>query len=549
MLNKNKVLDNKKDFRALIINGALCARKVLEATFGPHGGTVAREKSYGGFSQTKDGKNAIESIKLENNAENFGAEIIKNVCNEMDNNVGDNTTTAGIFASALIEYLYNSLLSTEKNILEMKAALSWSLKHALKKLQACKVPIVIEEIIGQIATISANNNQEYGNLISKIHKEVPNPSISVELSRSLETSYDALPGLVIDSGCSFIAPTKDEEQKLYTLENPYILVTDNKINHIHEIRTIIEDIAKEGKSLVIFAPDFDAQLTQLLWYNAGAGIFKSCLVKASGSGDEQMEILKDIATLVGADLLSFKLNKPITSATVANLGCASIVRSSARKTQIINNDADQDAILKRVQYILQEATEAQSEYTRKKLETRAQKLKYGTAVIRVGGITDEIASENKDLVEDAVKAVVAALEGGVIPGGGVIYLTLALHLQDLINAETNCSSDFRDGVHIIIKALTKITKMLMRKAFGNDEESYDALNKLKASIEKGNINYGYNLYSCEYVDLVKSGIFDTLKAAEWVLKLGIENAATRFLNTESMIINIPDKEDKQMNPY
>lgn len=548
MFEKNRVLNNKNKFRNEIINGILCAKDILKSTFGPHGGTVVKENSYGDFYQSKDGKYSIENLKLESPEENFGIEIIKSVCDEMDNNVGDNTTTAGIFASCIIEALHNLLLRTEKNILEIKSGLSWALESTLKKLETCKIPISLEKIIEQIATISANNDKKIGKLISEIHTKVPNPSVTVELSRTSETSYNAVPGLTIDSGYSFIAPAIGEDARIYALDNAYVLISDTKINHIQELTHIIEIVAQEAKSLVIFAPDFDTHVINILYLNKFRGNFKSSLIKVPGMGDEQTEMLKDIATLVGGDLISLKTNKSLSSVTIANLGKASLVSSSARKTEITNNNADKISIQNRVNYILQEAAEATSEYARKKLETRALKLKNGTAVIHVGGIIESIAKAKKDLVEDAVKAVAAGLESGVIAGGGTTYLVLALHLEELLKEKTDCSIDFRDGVYAVIRSLGKITAMLMHQTFGNADESYAALNDIKRAIKAGNINAGYNLYSREYHDdLAQAGIFDTLKAAKWVLKLGIENAAERFLNAETMILNIPEKNDKSMN--
>ncbi len=500
----------------------------VRVTLGPKGRNVVLDKSYGAPLITNDGVTIAKEIELEDPFENMGAQLVKEVATKTNDVAGDGTTTATVLAQAMIDEGIKNLAAGANPII---------LRRGMKKATDCAVEAIAnmsskvtgKDQIAKVASISAGD-EEVGQLVADAMEKVSNDGvITIEESKTMKTELDVVEGMQFDRGYISAYMATDMDKMEAVLDNPYILITDKKISNIQEILPLLEQIVQNGAKLLIIAEDVEGEALTTLIVNKLRGTFNVVAVKAPGYGDRRKEMLKDIAILTGGQVISEELGLELKDATFEQLGRAKSVKVQKENTVIVDGEGSKDEIEARIAQIKAQIAETTSEFDKEKLQERLAKLSGGVAVIRVGAATETEMKENKLRLEDALAATKAAVEEGIIAGGGSAYIHASKEVAKL--ADT-LSGDEKTGANLILKALEA---PLYHIAHNAGLEGAVIINKVKES----NVGTGFDALHEEYVDMVQAGILDPAKVTRSALQNATSVAST-LLTTESVVANIKE---------
>jgi chaperonin GroEL len=525
------------DARDGLKRGVDALANAVKVTLGPKGRNVIISKSFGAPTVTKDGVSVAKEIELENELENMGAQMVKEVASKTNDLAGDGTTTATVLAQAIVkEGLKN--VAAGANPMDLKRGIDKAVAAIVADLekQAKKVGNSSEKI-KQIAAISANNDDVIGDLIATAFSKVGKEGvITVEEAKGMETYVDVVEGMQFDRG--YLSPyfVTDADKMIADLENPYVLLFDKKISNLQEILPILEPVSQAGRPLLIIAEDVDGQALATLVVNKLRGGLKIAAVKAPGFGDRRKAMLEDIAILTGGTVISEERGFSLENATLDLLGTAETITVDKDNTTIINGAGNAEAIKTRVNQIKAQITTTTSDYDKEKLQERLAKLAGGVAVLYVGAASEVEMKEKKDRVDDALNATRAAVEEGIVAGGGVALVRAKKVLEKI----TTVNLDESTGVQIINKAIEAPLRIIIENAGG---EGSVVLNK----VLEGKKDFGYDAKSDTYVDMLEAGIIDPKK----VTRVALENAASvagMILTTECALIDIKEAEDGHSHP-
>ena len=515
--------------RKALETGVNVIADTVKITLGPKGRNVVLDKKYGAPLITNDGVTIAKEIELADPFENMGAQLVKEVSTKTNDVAGDGTTTATVLAQAIIrEGLKN--LAAGANPMILKKGIAAAVDTAVDKIKSISKPVESKLAISQVASISAGDST-VGELIANAMEIVGKDGvITVEEGKSMSTELTTVEGMQFDRGYASAYMVTNTEKMEAVLDNPYILITDKKISNLQEILPVIEPIAQQGARLLIIAEDVEGDALAALIVNKLKGVFNCVAVKAPGFGDRRKAMLEDIAILTGGTVISSDLGYEFKDVTLDMLGKAAQVKVDKDNTTIIDGAGQADAIKARVASIKAQIAETTSEYDKEKLQERLAKLAGGVAVINVGAATEVEMKEKKLRIEDALAATRAAVEEGIVPGGGVALLSAAPELTKLVK---NLSGDEKTGASIVLKAIEEPIRQIAANA-GLDGSVI--VNNIKRARK---VNYGFDAYKNEYTDMVESGIIDPTKVARSVLQNAASVAAT-LLTTESIVTDIPE---------
>jgi chaperonin GroEL len=532
-----KDIKYKEDARHKILKGVRTLTDAVKITLGPKGRNVIIDKSFGAPHITKDGVTVAKEIELEDKHENMGAQMVKEVASKTADKAGDGTTTATVLAEAIYsEGLRN--VTAGANPMDLKRGMEKAVKAVIAELQKRSKKVETQQEIAQVATISANNDTEIGEIIARAMERVgKDGTITVEEAKGFETTLEVVEGMNFDRGyLSAYFMTNPETQEC-VLENAYILIFEKKISSIKDLIPILQQVAESGRSLLIIAEDVEGEALATLVVNRLRAGLKICAVKAPGFGDRRKAMLEDIAIITSGQLVSEELGEKLENVSLKSLGQAKKIVITKDDTTIIEGAGNQKQTKERVAQIKRQIEESESDYDREKLQERLAKLSGGVGVIRVGAATEVEMKEKKDRVEDAQHATKAAVEEGILPGGGVAFVRCIPVVRAL--AQT-LSNDERTGANIIIKALSSPLRQIVANA--GQEGSI-----ILQEVEQQKNNHGYNALTSEYVDMFKAGILDPTKVA----RLALENAASiagMLLTTEAIVAEIPEEKPAHAMP-
>ena len=505
----------------------------VKVTLGPKGRNVVLDKKFGSPLITNDGVTIAREIELEDAYENMGAQLVKEVATRTNDVAGDGTTTATLLAQAIIrEGLKN--VTAGANPMLIRQGIKIAVDKSVEELNKISKPVNGKEDIARVAAISAGE-EEIGRLIADAMEKVGTEGvITVEESNTMGTELDVVEGMQFDRG--YVSPymVTDTEKMEAVLDDPYILITDKKISNIQEILPVLEQIVQQGKKFLIISEDIEGEALATLLVNKLRGTFTCVAVKAPGFGDRRKEMLQDIAILTGGEVISEELGKDLKEATVEMLGRAESVKISRENTVIVNGKGNKIEIHDRVNMIRRQVEDTTSEFDKEKLQERLAKLAGGVAVIKVGAATETELKERKLRIEDALAATKAAVEEGIVPGGGTAFLSIVPELEGL----TSEDPDIKVGIDIIKKSLEEPIRQI---AFNAGLEGSIIIDKIKNS-EKG---IGFDALKEEYVNMIKAGIVDPTKVTRSALQNAASVAAT-FLTTEAAVVDVPEKNPTPM---
>lgn len=525
-----KSIKFKEDARQRILKGVRTLADAVKVTLGPKGRNVILDKSFGAPHITKDGVTVAKEIELEDKYENLGAQMVKEVANKTANKAGDGTTTATVLAEAIYtEGLRN--IAAGANPMDLKRGMEKAVKTVVEQLQKASKKIDGKLQIEQVATISANNDKEIGQIIAEaMHRVGKDGTITVEEGKGFETTLDVVEGMNFDRGyVSSYFMTNAETQEC-VFDDCYILIHEKKISGIKEMIPLLQAVAETGKALLIISEDVEGEALATLVVNRLRANFKVCAVKAPGFGDRRKAMLQDIAILTGGQVISEELGLKLENVTLDMLGRAKKVVVQKEETTIVEGAGKKTAITDRAGQIRRQIEEATSDYDKEKLQERLAKLTGGVAVIHVGAFTEVEMKEKKDRVDDAQHATKAAVEEGILPGGGTALIRClpALHkFADSLNG------DEKTGAMIIARSLRSPLRQISENAGQEGSIIVQEVEKLTGAM-------GYNALTNEYVDLYKAGILDPTK----VVRCALENAssiAAMLLTTEAVVVEIPEE--------
>ncbi|UEP53186.1 chaperonin GroEL [Burkholderia ambifaria] len=517
--------------RARIVKGVNVLADAVKVTLGPKGRNVVIERSFGAPTITKDGVSVAKEIELKDRFENMGAQIVKQVASKTADVAGDGTTTATVLAQAIVQEGMKHV-AAGMNPMDLKRGIDKAVATVLDELRKLSKPISTNREIAQVGSISANADEAIGKIIADAMEKVGKEGvITVEDGKSLENELDVVEGMQFDRG--YVSPyfINDPEKQAAYLDDALILLHDKKISNIRDLLPVLEATSKAGKPLLIVAEDIDGEALATLVVNAMRGILKVAAVKAPGFGDRRKAMLEDIAILTGATVISEETGKQLQKASLEDLGSAKRVEVRKEDTIIIDGAGDRERIDARVKSIHTQIEETTSDYDREKLQERVAKLAGGVAVIKVGAATEVEMKEKKDRVDDALHATRAAVEEGIVPGGGVALLRARSTATSLKGA----NSDQDAGIQIVLRALEAPLRVIASNA--GDEPSV-----VIAKVLEGKGNFGYNAATGEYGDLVEAGVVDPTK----VTRTALQNAASiagLILTTDATVADAP-KDDK-----
>ncbi len=516
--------------REKMINGVNVLANAVKVTLGPKGRNVVIDKSFGAPTITKDGVSVAKEIELEDKFENMGAQLVREVASKTNDVAGDGTTTATVLAQAILTEGMKTV-AAGMNPMDLKRGIDKAVRAAVIEIKNLSTPANDHKAIAQVGSISANSDTTIGELISKAMETVGKEGvITVEEGSGFEDALEVVEGMQFDRG--YISPYFANKQDSLTCEfdNPFILLVDKKINNIREIVPLLEKVMQTSRPLLIIAEDVENEALATLVVNTLRGGLKTCAVKAPGFGDRRKAMLQDIAILTGGVVISEEVGLSLETAEIAHLGTAKKITVGKENTVIVDgagNKADIDA---RVESIKRQAEESTSDYDREKLQERVAKLSGGVAVIKVGAATETEMKEKKDRVDDALHATRAAVEEGVVPGGGVALVRALAALSEL----KGDNDDQNAGINILRRAMEAPLRQIVTNA---GEEASVIINQVK----NGSGNYGYNAATGEYGDMLEMGILDPAK----VTRSALEHAASvagLMLTTEVMITDKPQPE-------
>ncbi|MCR1770353.1 60 kDa chaperonin [Burkholderia glumae] len=516
--------------RARIVKGVNVLADAVKVTLGPKGRNVLIERSFGAPTMTKDGVSVAKEIELKDRFENMGAQVVKQVASKTADVAGDGTTTATVLAQAIVQEGMKHV-AAGMNPMDLKRGIDKAVGAVLDQLRTLSKPISTNKEIAQVGSISANSDEAIGKIIADAMEKVGKEGvITVEDGKSLDNELDVVEGMQFDRG--YLSPyfINDPERQAAYLDDALILLHDKKISAVRDLLPILEVAAKAGKPLLIVAEDIEGEALATLVVNAMRGILKVVAVKAPGFGDRRKAMLEDIAILTGATVIAEETGKQLEKATLEDLGQAKRVEVRKEDTIIIDGAGEAKRIEARVKQIRAQIDEATSDYDREKLQERLAKLAGGVAVIKVGAATEVEMKEKKDRVDDALHATRAAVEEGIVPGGGVALLRARAALSGLKGA----NADQDAGIQIVLRALEAPLRVIVSNA--GDEPAV-----VIAKVLEGKGNFGYNAASGEYGDLVETGVVDPTK----VTRTALQNAASiagLILTTDATVAEAPKDE-------
>ncbi|HEX6615744.1 MAG TPA: chaperonin GroEL [Gemmatimonadales bacterium] len=518
------------DARTKLKKGVDALAEAVKVTLGPKGRNVVIDKKFGSPTVTKDGVTVAKEVELTDPIENMGAQMVKEVATKTSDLAGDGTTTATVLAQAIFrEGLKN--VTAGANPMELKRGIDRAVDTVVEQLKALSVPSAGKKEIAQVGTISANNDREIGNLIAEAMEKVGKDGvITVEEAKGLETTLETVDGMQFDRG--YLSPyfVTDPEKMEAVLDDPYILIHDKKISAMKELLPVLEKVAQSGRPLLLIAEDVEGEALATLVVNKLRGTLKVAAVKAPGFGDRRKEMLRDIAVLTGGQVISEEVGFKLENATLNDLGKAKRVVIDKDNTTVVDGKGKEGDIQGRINEIKAAIDKSTSDYDREKLQERLAKLSGGVAVINVGAATETEMKEKKARVEDALHATRAAVEEGIVPGGGVALIRAQSSLDKVRGTE-----DEKIGVDIVRRALEEPIRMIAQNA---GAEGSIVVAKVKESKDK---NFGYNAATDTYEDLVKAGVIDPTK----VSRTALQNAASiagLLLTTEAVVVE--KKEEK-----
>jgi chaperonin GroEL len=519
------------DARVKMLRGVNILADAVKVTLGPKGRNVVLDKSFGAPAITKDGVSVAREIELEDKFENMGAQMVKEVASKANDAAGDGTTTATVLAQSIITEGLKAV-AAGMNPMDLKRGIDKAVVHAVKELKKLSVLCADSKAIAQVGTISANSDETVGELIAKAMEKVGKEGvITVEEGTGLQDELDVVEGMQFDRG--YLSPyfINKSETGSVELENPFILLADKKISNIREMLPVLEAVSKAGKPLLIIAEDVEGEALATLVVNTMRGIVKVAAVKAPGFGDRRKAMLQDIATLTGGTVISEEIGLELEKATLEDMGQAKRVVVNKDTTIVIDGVGKEAAIQGRVSQIRQQIEEATSDYDREKLQERVAKLAGGVAVLKVGAATEVEMKEKKTRVEDALHATRAAVEEGVVAGGGVALIRVAHTLTSLVGD----NDDQSVGIRVALRAMEAPLRQIVVNA---GEEASVIANTVKA----GEGGFGYNAYTEQYGDMIAMGILDPTKVTRSALQYA-SSVAGLMITTECMITDLP-KDDK-----
>ncbi|BBL57077.1 chaperonin GroEL [Methylomonas koyamae] len=521
--------------RHRMLAGVNILADAVKQTLGPKGRNVVLERSFGAPTVTKDGVSVAKEIELKGKFENMGAQMVKEVSSKTSDVAGDGTTTATVLAQAIVREGLKSV-SAGANPMDIKRGIDQAVSVAVEELKKLSKPCTDSKAIAQVGTISANSDEAFGQIIADAMDKVGKEGvITVEEGSSMHNELEVVEGMQFDRG--YISPyfANQKEGMTAELENPYILLHDKKISNIRDLIPLLEKVSKAGRSLLIVAEDVEGEALATLVVNTLRGILKVCAVKAPGFGDRRKAMLEDMAILTGGTVITEELGFSLEKAELEQLGTAKKVQVSKENTIIVDGAGSGDDIKARVEQLRKQIEETSSSYDKEKLQERVAKLSGGVAVIKVGAATEVEMKEKKARVEDALHATRAAVEEGIVPGGGVALIRAQAALKELKgdNADRNV------GIGILRRAIEEPLRQIVTNA--GDEASV-----VLAQVQSGSGSYGYNAATGEYGDMIAMGILDPTK----VTRCALQNAASiagLMLTTEVMVAELP-KQDKPVMP-
>ncbi|MGA0248599.1 MAG: chaperonin GroEL [bacterium] len=521
------------DNRDQLLAGVNKMANAVRVTLGPKGRNVLIEKSFGAPLVTKDGVTVAKEIELENKLENMGAQMVKEVASKTSDVAGDGTTTATVLAQSIVNE-GNRNLAAGANPMDLKRGIDKAVAAATARLHAISKSVSSSKEISQVGTISANSDETIGDIIAEAMEKVGKDGvITIEEAKSAETSLDVVEGMQFDRG--YLSPyfVTDSERMEVVLEDPYVILVEKKVSNMKDMLPVLEQIAKTGKPFMIIAEDVEGEALATLVVNKIRGTLKCAAVKAPGFGDRRKAMLEDIAILTGGQVVSEDMGMKLEDLTLHNLGQAKSIVIDKDNTTIIDGAGDKENIKGRINQIRAQIEETTSDYDREKLQERLAKLAGGVAVINVGAATEIEMKEKKARVEDALHATRAAVEEGIVPGGGVALARCIEAVQSVISNETN--ADQKVGASIILRAIEAPLRQIVSNA---GLEGALIIDKVKGNSD---VNYGFNAAAGTYVNMIESGIIDPTK----VVRTALENAASvagLLLTTEAGIHELPKEE-------
>ncbi len=519
--------------RAQMMAGVDKLANAVKVTLGPRGRNVVIEKSWGAPTVTKDGVTVAKEIELKDKFENMGAQLVKEVASKTADVAGDGTTTATVLAQAIAREGVKAV-AAGMNPMDLKRGIDKAVDAVVKELKNISREVKTKEEIAQVATISANGDREIGDIIAEAMEKVGKEGvITVEENKGLETELEVVEGMEFDRG--YLSPyfVTNAEKMEVELEDPYILIHDKKISNMRDLLPVLEAVARAGKPLLIIAEDVEGEALATLVVNKMRGVLQVCAVKAPGFGERRKAMLEDIAILTGGKVISEELGLKLENASLDDLGRAGKVRVTKDDTTIINGAGKKEDIEARIAQIRQQIEDTTSDYDREKLQERLAKLAGGVAVIKVGAATEVEMKEKKDRVDDALHATRAAVEEGIVPGGGVALIRAAKALKDLKGE----NQDQDAGIAIVRRAIEEPLRQIVENGGGDGAV---VANKVA---ENTDLAFGYNAATQEYGDMFQMGVIDPTK----VTRTALQNAASvagLLITTEAMVAELPKKEEK-----
>src|SRR2546421_2101149 len=516
--------------RAKMVHGLNILADAVKVTLGPKGRNVVLERSFGAPTVTKDGVSVAKEIELKDKFENMGAQMVKEVASKTSDVAGDGTTTATVLAQAIVREGMK-FVASGMNPMDLKRGIDKAVVAVVEELKKISKPCTTSKEIGQVGAISANADPNIGQIIADAMDKVGKEGvITVEDGKSLENELDLVEGMQFDRG--YLSPyfINNPEKQIAVLEDPYILLHDKKISSIRELLPILEQVAKAGKPLLIIAEEVEGEALATLVVNNIRGILKTVAVKAPGFGDRRKAMLEDMAVLAGGTVISEELGLKLENATLKDLGRAKKIEAAKENTTIIDGAGDKKQIEGRVKQIRVQIDEATSDYDKEKLQERVAKLAGGVALIKVGAATEVEMKEKKARVEDALHATRAAVEEGIVPGGGVAYLRAKQALEGKLKGE---NQDQEAGIKIVMRALEEPLRQIVENTGAEASVVLD-----KVAENKG--NYGFNAQTEEYGDLVQMGVIDPTKVVRFALQ-NASSVAGLMLTTDAMVAELVEE--------
>ncbi len=522
------------DARVRIVRGVNVLANAVKTTLGPKGRNVVLERSFGAPTVTKDGVSVAKEIELKDKFENIGAQLVKDVASKTSDNAGDGTTTATVLAQAIVQEGLK-YVAAGFNPIDLKRGIDKAVAAAVAELHKASKPVTTSKEIAQVGSISANSDSSIGQIIADAMDKVGKEGvITVEDGKSLENELDVVEGMQFDRG--YLSPyfINNPDKQVAALDDPFVLIYDKKISNIRDLLPVLEQVAKSSRPLLIIAEDVEGEALATLVVNNIRGILKTTAVKAPGFGDRRKAMLEDIAILTGGTVISEETGMSLEKASLQDLGQAKRIEVAKENTTIIDGAGDGKSIEARVKQIRAQIEEATSDYDREKLQERVAKLAGGVAVIRVGAATEVEMKEKKARVEDALHATRAAVEEGVVAGGGVALL----RAKQAISGLQGDTPDQNAGIKLILRAVEEPLRTIVTNA---GEEASVVVNTVLA----GKGNYGYNAATGEYTDLVEQGVLDPTKVTRTALQ-NAASVASLLLTAEAAVVELA--EDKPAAP-